>query len=124
MERRKPTMWRLVHTMIAIGAVTVSLAGFQGLAAGSQSRQTVTLQIDGVTCAGCVKDVKTALVKVPGVSEVEFSTGKKWVVFPDYSNARASVTFDPEKTSLEALIKAVEAAGNPLSKYKAEVLIK
>jgi hypothetical protein len=68
--------------MIVIGAVTVSLAGFQGLATGSQSQQTVTLQIDGMTCGGCVKDVKAALAKVPGVSEVELSVGKKWSFSP------------------------------------------
>ncbi len=54
-------MWRLVHTMIVIGAVTVSLTGFQGLVADGQSQQTVTLQIDGMTCGGCIKDVKAAL---------------------------------------------------------------
>ena len=117
-------MWRLVHTMIVIGVVTLSLTGFGELVAGSQDRQTVTLQIDGMTCGGCVKDVKTALAKVPGVSEVVFSMGKKWVVFPDYSNARALVTFDPKKTSQEALIKAVETANNPFSKYRAEMFDK
>ncbi len=114
-------MWRFVHAMIVIGAVTVSLAGFQGVAAGSQSQQTVTLQIDGMTCGGCIKDVKAALAKVPGVSVVDLTVGTKWVVFSDYSNARAAVTFDPEKTGAEALIKAIEAAGNPLSKYRAQV---
>jgi len=120
MDRRKPAMWRLVHTMIVIGVVIVSLVGFQGLVAGGQSQQTVTLQIDGMTCGGCVKDVKGALAKVPGVSEVGLSTGKKWIVFPDYSDAHASVTFDPQKTNVDTLIKAVEAAGNPLSKYRAQ----
>lgn len=114
-------MWRLVYTMILIGVVTVSLAAFQGLVAGGQSQQTVTLQIDGMTCGGCAKDVKAALAKVPGVSEVGLSMGKKWIVFPDYSDARASVTFDPQKTNVETLIRAVEAAGNPLSKYRAQM---
>jgi periplasmic mercuric ion binding protein len=55
---------------------------------------------------------------------VELSTGKKWIVFPDYSNARASVTFDPQKTNVDTLVRAVEAAGNPFSKYKAQALDK
>jgi copper chaperone CopZ len=114
-------MWRLIHTIIVIGAVTVSLAGFQGLVAGSQIQQTVTLQIDGMTCGGCIKDVKAALAKVPGVSVVDLTVGSKWGVFSDYSNARVAVTFDPEKTGMEALIKAVEAASNPLSKYRAHL---
>jgi copper chaperone CopZ len=114
-------MWKLVHTMIVIGVVTVSLAGFQGIVAGGESRQTVTLQIDGMTCGGCAKDVKAALTKVPGVIEVGLSTGKKWIVLPDYSDARATVTFDPQKTNVETLIRAVETAGNPLSKYRAQL---
>ncbi|MBX3301515.1 MAG: heavy-metal-associated domain-containing protein [Nitrospira sp.] len=114
-------MWKLVYTMIVIGAVTVSLGAFQGLVAGGQSQQTVILQIEGMTCGGCVKDVKAALAKVPGVSEIGLSTGRKWIVFSDYSDARASVTFDPQKTNVETLIRAVEAAGNPMSKYRAQV---
>ncbi len=117
-------MWKRVHTLIVIGIVALSLTGFPELVAGSQSRQTVTLQIDGMTCGGCVKDVKAALAKVPGVSEVGLSTGTKWIIFPDYSDARALVTFDPQKTNVETLIRAVEAAGNLLSKYKAEVFDK
>lgn len=117
-------MWKLVHMLVVIGVMTVSLSGFQGLVAGSQSQQTVMLQIDGMTCGGCVKDIKAALTKVSGVDEVELSTGKKWIVFPDYSNARASVTFDPQKTNVDTLVRAVEAAGNPFSKYKAQALDK
>ncbi|MBS0181509.1 MAG: heavy-metal-associated domain-containing protein [Nitrospira sp.] len=114
-------MWRFVHTMIVIGVVTLSLTGFQSLVAAGQSQQTVTLQIEGMTCGGCVKDVKAALAKVSGVSEVGLSTGKKWIWFPDYSDASASVTFDPQKTNVDTLIRTVEAAGNPLSKYRAQL---
>ena len=117
-------MWKLVHTMIVIGVVAVSLTGFEGLVAGGQSQQAVTFQIDGMTCGGCVKDVKAALTKVPGVNAVELSVGTKWVVLSDYSNARAAVTFDPQKTNVETLVRAVEAAGNPLSKYRAQVIDK
>lgn len=114
-------MWKLVHTIIVIGVVTLSLNGFQETVGASQSQQTVILQIDGMTCGGCVKDVKTALAKVPGVSEVGLSTGKKWIWFPDYADARASVTFDPQKTNVDTLISVVEAASNPLSKYRAQL---
>ena len=69
-----------------------------------------------------MKDVKASLAKVFGVSAVEITVGKKWVFFSDYTNARAVVTFDPEKAGVEALIKAVEAASNPLSAYKARMI--
>lgn len=115
-------MWRLIQTAILVGTMTLSLVALQGFAAESQGLQTVTLQIDGMTCGACVKDVKAALAKVPGVSAVEFTVAKKWIFFSDYSDARVSVTLDPEKAGVESLIKAIEAAGNPLSVYKARVV--
>ena len=92
--------------------------------AASQRSQTVTLHIDGMTCGACVKDVKAALAKATGVSSVEITVGKKWVFFSDYADARALVTFDPEKAAVGLLVQAVEAASNPLSAYKARVLEK
>ncbi len=113
-------MWRLIQqTASLVGIMMLSLVGFRGFAAESQGLQTVTLQIDGMTCGACVKDVKAALAKVPGVSTVEIRVGKRWIFFSDYADARASVTFDPEKTGVEALVKAIEAAGSPLSAYNA-----
>ncbi|MDF0672952.1 MAG: heavy-metal-associated domain-containing protein [Nitrospira sp.] len=108
-------MWKLV----VIGAVILSLTGFQERVAASSSQQTVTLLIDGMTCGGCVKDVKAALAKLPGVSAVEFTIAKKWILFSDYADARAVVIFDPEKSGVEVLIKAIEGASSPLSAYKA-----
>lgn len=115
-------MWRLIQTTILVGIVTLSLVGLQGFAAESQRLQTVALQIDGMTCGGCVKDVKAALTKVSSVSSVEITVGKKGLFFSDYADVRAAVTFDPEKTSVAALIKAVESASTSLSTYKARVL--
>lgn len=90
--------------------------------AASQRSQTVALHIDGMTCGACVKDVKAALTKVAGVSSVEITVGKKWGFLSNYADAGALVTYDPEKAGVEMLVKAVEAASNPLSAYKARVL--
>lgn len=117
-------MWRLIATAMLIGIMTPSVFGLRGLSAETQGVQMVTLQIDGMTCGVCVKDVKAALAKVPGVNAVAVRVGKKWIVFSDYADARASVTFDPEKAGVEALIKAVEGAGSPLSVYKARLIEK
>ena len=117
-------MWRQLELVVLIGAMTVGLAAPSDLAAEIQGPQTVTLYIDGMTCGVCVKDVKAALGRVSGVSVVEISVGKKWVFFSDYANVRASVTFDQEKTGVEALVKAIEAASSPLSTYKARLLKK
>jgi copper chaperone CopZ len=115
-------MWRFVQTTILVGTMTLSLVGLQGVAAENQRLQTVTLQIDGMTCGACVKDVKAALAKVSSVSSVEITVGEKWLFFLDYTDVRAAVTFDPEKTGAAALVKAVETAGTALSSYKARVL--
>ena len=77
----------------------------------------VTLHIEGMTCGACVKDVKAALAKVPGVSSVEMTVAKKWVFLSDYADTRASVTCDPTKTGVDLLVKAIEAASSPLSAY-------
>lgn len=115
-------MWRLIQTTILVGIMTLSLVGLQGFAAESQRLQTVTLQIDGMTCGACVKDVKASLAKVSSVSSVEITVGKKGLFFLDYAEVRAVVTFDPEQTGVAALMKAVESASTSLSTYKARVL--
>jgi len=56
--------------------------------------QTVTLNIDGMTCGGCVKSVK-------GVEKAEVSL----------ENKNAVITFDESKTDTDALIDAVEDGG-------------
>jgi|SRR5579884_2489196 copper chaperone CopZ len=117
-------MWQLIRISLLVALTMLALTEFHGLMAENQRVQTVTLQIDGMTCGACVKDVNASLTKVPGVSAVEVRLGKKWVFFSDYSDARASVTFDPEKVGMEALIKAIEGAGSPLSAYKARLLQK
>ncbi len=117
-------MWRQLGSVVLIGAMTVGLVMSSLLAAESQGLQTVTIHIDGMSCGACLKDVKAALAKVPGVSAVEFTVAKKWIIFSDYADARALVAFDPEKAGAEALIKAVEGASSPLSAYKARVLEK
>jgi periplasmic mercuric ion binding protein len=86
--------------------------------------QTFTLQIDGMTCAACVKDIRSALLKVPGVKAVEFQIKKKAFFFQDYSDARAIITCEPGKTPVNALITAVEGVSNLTSTYKASQLVK
>lgn len=115
-------MWRVIRTCLLVGVTMLPLTESYGLAAENQGVQTVTLQIDGMTCGACVKDVKAALGKVPGVSTVEFRVGKKWIFFSDYSDARASVTFDANKVGREALVRAIEGASSPLSAYKARLV--
>ena len=63
--------------------------------------QTVTLNIDGMTCGGCVKSVTRLLEGVEGVEKAEVSL----------ENKNAVVEFEPAQTNPAALIEAVEDGG-------------
>ena len=63
--------------------------------------QTVTLNIDGMTCGGCVKSVTRLLEGVEGVEKAEVS----------WKTKNAVITFDESKTDTDALIDAVEDGG-------------
>lgn len=63
--------------------------------------QSTLLEIDGMTCGGCVASVTRVLQAVPGVTEAVVTL----------SPARAKVRFDASRTDLSALSAAVQAAG-------------
>lgn len=65
--------------------------------------RTVTLSVPGMTCSTCPITIKRALVKVPGVTDVEVH----------YETREAVVTFDDARTNPNALIKATTNAGYP-----------
>ena len=63
--------------------------------------ETVTLKVDGMTCGGCVASVTRVLKATPGVSDAVVELAAK----------RATVTFDPARTSVPALKSAIDDAG-------------
>ena len=63
--------------------------------------ETVQLNIEGMTCNGCVSSVRNVLQKTSGVGSVEVSLEQN----------RATVTYNPELTNLAQLKAAVEDAG-------------
>lgn len=71
-----------------------------------------------MSCGACVKDVRAALLKVPGVRAAEFQLKTKWFFFHDYSDARVIITCE-SGTPVHALIKAVESANTSQLTYKA-----
>jgi|GEM_PF-1803 len=68
---------------------------------------TVTLELEGMTCASCVMRIEKKLKKVAGVEQANVNLATE----------KGTVTFDPTQTSVEGLVKAVEAVG-----YKATPL--
>jgi copper chaperone len=63
--------------------------------------ETAEIRIDGMTCEGCVKSVTRTLQSVPGVQGVD--------VF--LAEGKARVSFDPGRTRLAELKRAIERAG-------------
>lgn len=73
------------------------------LTAFSGEPKTVTLDVKNMSCELCPLAVKKALEKVSGVSKVEV----------DFASKTATVTYDPDQTQPEALVKATTDAGYP-----------
>lgn len=63
--------------------------------------ETLTLNIDGMSCGGCVKSVTRILADIDGVAKAEVSL----------ENKNAVIEFDPAKTNASALIDALEDGG-------------
>lgn len=63
--------------------------------------QHVNLVLIGMHCASCAKIIEKKLVKVPGVKEANVN----------FAAEKARVIFDPSKTGVNDLVKAVKAAG-------------
>ena len=89
-------MNKLIRTIAMAACCSVS---------GVAATKTVTLSVDGMTCAACPITVKKALSKVEGVSQVDVTFEKR----------EAVVTFDNAKASVQKLTKATEDAGYPSS---------
>ncbi len=67
------------------------------------AQRSVTLAVDGMTCASCPYIVKQTLAAISGVSTVEVSFKEK----------KATVTFDDSKTNVAALTTATRNVGFP-----------
>lgn len=121
--RPHPNRLKLTLFVLSWLALVVAGGAWQGTSAVAGSgEQTVTLKVEGVTCGSCVKDVRAALQKLPGVKTVEIKVGTKWGLLNDYTDTKALITFDPGQTGVEALVRAIESASTALSTYRAHVL--
>jgi len=67
--------------------------------------ENVTLNVQGMTCGGCVASVTRVLKAVPGVAEAAVT------LQPGVAN----VTYDPARTQPAALRAAIEGAGFDVS---------
>jgi Cu+-exporting ATPase len=65
------------------------------------TERTVRIDVGGMTCANCSGTVEDAVKSVNGVSDAD----------ANFATDGASVTYDPDQTSLGAIYEAVEDAG-------------
>ena len=77
-----------------------SLVAAGGAVAGER---TVKLAVENMTCASCPFIVKQSMAAVPGVTRVDVSLEAK----------TATVTFDDDKTSADAIAAASTNVGYP-----------
>lgn len=81
-------------------SVCVSVASVVA-SANAAEVSSVTLQIDGMTCASCGAAVRVTLKRLDGVREAEVSFGEQ----------QASVTYDRQKVAPEQMIEAIAELG-------------
>ena len=83
-------------------ALALASAAFWSANAVAAPRQ-VTLSVPTMDCATCPITIKTALLKVSGVTKAQVS----------YARRTAIVQFDDAKTDVAALTRATDNAGYP-----------
>jgi len=68
--------------------------------------RSLSLPIQGMTCASCVAHVEGALKEVPGASKIVVNLG----------NNKATLTYDPAQATLADVIRAVDEVGYAVAK--------
>ncbi|VTU31456.1 Periplasmic mercury ion-binding protein [Variovorax sp. SRS16] len=88
--------------------LAAALVTLMPLAALAATPQTAVFDVQNMTCELCPVTVKKSLEKVSGVSQARI----------DFAKKTATVTFDADKTSTTALVKATTDAGYPSTVHK------
>jgi len=112
----KPKPFQVMFLALVLGILGIfgwgSLAASEDRQAGSQPGDTITMKIDGWTCASCEKDVYAALMGVSGVQSAEVS----------YPSSGAIVVVEPGQVNPNQLVQAIQAVSNVFDTYKATVI--
>jgi mercuric transport protein len=86
---------------LGLSASCSTNASAQAPAEKTASAQTVTLTVEGMTCASCSVAVRTALKRLDGVRDAKVSVSEK----------RARVEYEPAKVTPQQLVDAVNKLG-------------
>ena len=99
-----------IVTLLLFPTMTRAAAGqkaAEGQKADQPATKVCTLKVSGMTCAGCEAAVRMAARSIDGVKDVKAS----------YAKHNAEVTYDPAKTTPDAIAKVItEKSG-----FKAEL---
>ncbi len=95
----------LFVTTIAVFSYTASTSAAE---ATTPAQQRVTLDVRNMTCAMCPITVRKSLTRLDGVSKADVS----------YKHKTATVTFNPQKVTVEQLTLATTNAGYPATVRK------
>ena len=87
----------MIHRRLLLPALLLSFSASAG------PDRVTKLQVSNMDCAVCPITVRTALEKIPGVGSAKV----------EFKAKRATVSFDPARTSPEALTQATASAGFP-----------
>jgi len=94
----------MIRTTLFIFVMSISAMNlpFISIAQAAESK-TVTLDVPGMTCGFFPVTIRKALENVTGVTKAK----------SDFDTMTATVTFDPDKTNIEALTDATANASYP-----------
>ncbi|WP_242336650.1 MULTISPECIES: heavy-metal-associated domain-containing protein [unclassified Anaeromyxobacter] len=83
---------------LAVAHIATGYASAEDTAAGSA---TVSLHVEGMTCASCRVAVRTALSKLDGVKDARVDVDRK----------SAAIDFDPTRVTPQQMVDAVNRLG-------------
>lgn len=93
--------------LISVVATTTAVRAQSTQTKPAEATKVCTMKVTGMTCSGCEAAVKIAAKRVDGVKDAKAS----------YAKGTAEVTYDPAKTSPDAIAKAIAQKTG----YKTEV---
>ena len=111
----RPKPFQLMFLAVFLGIFGIWVGGIlaaEDLQSNSQPGETITMKIDGWTCASCEKDVHAALMGVSGVRSAEVN----------YPSGGAIVVVEPGQVNPDQLVQAIRGASNVFDTYKATVI--
>jgi mercuric transport protein len=105
MEHLMTIVGKSLCAALIAAALVVATAPFEHARAEGAGGASVSLHVEGMTCASCKVAVRTALTKLEGVKDARV----------DVANKTATVDYDPTKVTLQQLVDAVNRLGYPAS---------